>query len=138
MTVRQPARFRMIRFAVLAAICMAVASPAMALSPETKAFLVSLGIDPDSPAVKIADADGEIHTTFRGDPEIFSLEKLAADKRANAVRQFVFTRSLIREIKARGADYHWPDDTHAYPDYDGRFLTTEERLLVVAKLTEAR
>src|SRR5690348_1711010 len=131
MTLRHSARWRAIRIAVSAVICMAAASPALALTPETKSFLVSVGIDPDSPSVKIADADGEIHTTFRGDPEVFSLEKLAADKRANAVRQFIFTRSLIREIKAKGADYHWPADSKAYPDYDGRFLTADERLVVV-------
>src|SRR5262245_49743100 len=114
MTITQPARFRPARFALLAAICMAIAGPATALSPQTREFLVSLGIDPDSPQVKVAEADGEIHTTFRGDAEVFSLEKLAADKRANAVRQFIFTRSLIREITAKGADYHWPNDTNAY------------------------
>jgi hypothetical protein len=114
---------------------MVIATPAIALSQQTREFLASLGIDPDSAQVKIAEADGEIHTTFRGDPEVFSLEKLAADKRANAVRQFIFTRSLIREIKAKGEDYHWPKDGNAYPDYDGRFLTTEERLVVVDKLT---
>ncbi len=138
MAIKQTTRLSKIRFAILAGVCMAIASPAAALSAQTKAFLVSVGIDPESPSVKIADADGEIHTTFRGDPEVFSLEKLAADKRANAVRQFIFTRSLIREIKAKGSDYHWPDDVHAYPDYDGRFLTVEERLVVVDKITEAR
>lgn len=64
MAIKQTTRLSKIRFAILGGVCMAIASPAAALSAQTKAFLVSVGIDPESPSVKIADADGEIHTTF--------------------------------------------------------------------------
>lgn len=112
-----------------------IATPAAALSPTARSFLVAVGIDPDSPAVKIADADGKIHTTFQGDAEVLSLEKLALGKRANGARQFIFMRSLIREIKANYASYRVPPG--GYPDYNALYLTPEERLLVGRKVAES-
>lgn len=114
------------------AILVALASPASALSPEAASFLVSIGIDPSSEEVKIADADGEIHTMVHGDPEVFSLENLAIAKRANGVRRFIFTRSLIRRLKADYAAFSFTDGGDA--DYNGDYLTPEDRLIVVDKM----
>jgi len=103
-------------------------SPAFALSPKAAAFLVSAGLDPNSEAVRIAEADGEIHTTFRGDPKVYSLEKLAAEQLKNAVRQFVAMRSFIRSLKANFANTAIPKI-----DFNADYLTPDERQLMFKK-----
>jgi len=115
-------------FLLLCALGIADVSPAFALSAEAAAFLRSVGMDPNSEAVKIADADGEIHTTFHGDPKVYSLEKLVAEKLKNGVRQFVVMRAFIRRLKADFANTAIPK-----VDYNGDYLTRDERQLMFKK-----
>jgi len=115
-------------FLLLCSLAIGGVSPAVALSPKTAEFLVSVGLDPNSKAVQIADADGEIHTTFRGDPKVYSLEKLAAEKLKNAVRQFVVMRAFIRNLKADFANTAIPK-----VDFNADYLTPDERKLMVKK-----
>jgi hypothetical protein len=120
--------FVSLAFLLLCLLAIGGVSPAFALSPKTAEFLVSVGIDPNNEAVRIADADGEIHTTFRGDPKVFSLEKLAAEKLKNAVRQFVAMRIFIRRLKADFANTNIPK-----VDFNADYLTPGERKLMIKK-----
>jgi hypothetical protein len=49
--------------------------------------------------VVAADRDGSIATTFHGDPVSNSLESLVAEKKTNAVKLFVATRKVIRDLQ---------------------------------------
>lgn len=103
--------------------------PASAMTPAAAAFLRSVGLDPDSAPVRTADADGEIQGQVMGDPEVFSLERLARESRPAAVKQFVATRWFIHQLKA---DF---DHTPLLKDgYNASFLTSEERQLVGRKV----
>lgn len=106
--------------------------PAIALSPTAAAFVRSVGLDPDSAAVKTADADGEVQGQVLGDPEIFSLERLARQSRPTAVKQFVATRWFVHQLKA---DF---DGTPILKEgYNADFLTAEERQLVGRKVVRS-
>lgn len=106
--------------------------PAIALSPAAAAFVRSVGLDPDSAAVKTADADGEIQGQILGDPELFSLERLARENRTTAVKQFVATRWFVHQLKA---DF---DHTPILREgYNADFLTAEERQLVGRKVAKS-
>lgn len=84
----------------IALIAVILAGPTYALTPKTKAYLHSIGIDPRSAEVVIADADGKIVSTSAGDPEENSLESLATQgKRPNAVKTFIKTRAFISRLK---------------------------------------
>lgn len=102
---------------------------APAMTPAAATFVRSIGLDPDSAPVRTADADGEIQGQVMGDPEVFSLERLASESRPGAVKQFVATRWFIHQLKA---DF---DHTPLLKDgYNASFLTTEERQLVGRKV----
>lgn len=80
---------------LIAAMLVCAGTPCLALTPQAADFLKSAGLDPASPDVVAADKDGVIQTTLRGDPATYSLEKLASEKKTNAVRSFVATRKVI-------------------------------------------
>lgn len=108
---------------------------ANAMSPQTADFLRSAGLDPNSEAVRIADADGQISVIFHGDPETFSLEGLAAQRKTNAVKGFVATRAFIRRLKTDFANTRFaaPGGLGGPVGYNPDFLTEEERALVRRK-----
>jgi hypothetical protein len=112
-------------------------SPCSALTQEAADFLKTAGLDPASPDVIAADKDGTIQTTFRGDPVTFSLEKLATEKKTNAVRAFVASRRVARELRTNFKSYRLPA-AGGIPDYDGTYLTPAERLLMADKIVEPR
>jgi hypothetical protein len=111
-------------------------SPCAALSQQAADFLSSVGLDPADADVVAADKDGAIETTFRGDPVIFSLEKLATEKKANAVRSFIATRKVALELRTDFEHYKLTDGP--IPDFDGTYLTPAERLLMADKIVEPR
>lgn len=121
--------------AVLAALSLtalaglSIPGPALALSPPASAFVRALGLDPDSDAVRVADADGDIEGQVMGDPETFSLERLVRENRPTAVRQFIATRWFVHQLKADFA--HTP---LIRDGYNSAFLTAEERQLVGRKV----
>lgn len=117
------------RLTVLVALMMLLFTPALAMSPSTAEFLRSAGIDPDSEAAKLADADGTIHTTCNGDPVAVSLEKLAAEGAKNGARYFIVTRTFIRALKAGFAGTPVPPE-----GYDGACLTPDEKKLALRKV----
>ena len=108
-----------------------LAPQAEALSPQAAEFLRSIGLDPNSEAVRIADADGQISVIYHGDPKNFSLEGLAAERQTNAVKQFVAMRSFIRRLKADYANTKFPT-----VDYNPDYLKPEERALVGRKVRD--
>ncbi len=107
----------------------ALAAPSFALSPEAEAFIRSIGQDPNSAAVRAADKDGTISTTFRGDPVAYSLESLAHEKKKNGVLAFITTRAFIKKLAVN------PSTPFPKPYYDGMYLTSAERDIVTDKLT---
>src|SRR2546429_310523 len=109
-------------------------SPCLALTQQAADFVKSVGLDPNSADVVAADKDGTIKTTYRGDAATFSLESLASEKKANAVRSFVASRKVARELKANFKGYKLP--AGGVPSYDGLYLTQSERLLMVDKIVE--
>lgn len=111
-------------------------SPCAALSQQAADFLKSVGLDPANADVVAADKDGAIETTFRGDPEIFSLEKLAIGKKANAVRLFIGTRKVARELRTNLKGYKLP--AGPIQDFDGTYLTPAERGLLADKIVEQK
>ncbi|MDD5303817.1 MAG: hypothetical protein PHS14_12010 [Elusimicrobia bacterium] len=114
------------------AVSAALAAPARALSPEAEAFVRKAGLDPASAAVRLADADGTIDTTYRGDQKSFSLESLALEKAKNGVNAFVTTRNFIHKLEADFRGTPIPKT-----GYDGLYLTTEQRTLVARKIIES-
>jgi hypothetical protein len=121
--------FASILASVAALIAVGLAPSAWALSPAASSFLSSIGLNPDDEAVKLADQDGEIAGEALGDPETFSLEKLALAKKPNAARQFIATRAFVRSLKADFEGTKLPTT-----DYNASFLTKDERQLVGRKV----
>jgi hypothetical protein len=117
---------------VLLTLLILATSPCATLTQQAADFLKSAGLDPADADVLAADKDGVIETTYAGDPVTFSLEALATGKKNNAVRTFVTTRKMIRELKADFKGYKIP------PGGDVLYLTTVERLLMVKKVNEAK
>jgi len=111
-------------------------SPCVALTQQAADFIKSVGMDPTAADVVAADKEGEIQTTYNGDPMTYSLEALASGKKARAVRVFVTTRKAARELKADLKGYKVP--TGGIPDYDGIYLTPSELPLMVKKIMESR
>src|SRR5690349_18871345 len=101
--------------------------PCAALTQQAADFLKSAGLEPADADVRAADKGGVIETTYAGDPVTFSLESLAIGKKTNAVRTFVTTRKMIRELKADFTGYKIPPG--GVPGSDVLYLTTVERLL---------
>jgi len=101
------------------------AAPLQTLTAQMSETIRAAGLDPDSAAVRAAVAEGEITVDFHGDPETFSLAKLAAGKKLNGIRNFVGTRAFLRALKADPGKAVIFDDTYN-PDY----LSNDERALV--------
>ena len=116
------------RLAVAFTLMTLLCAPALAMSQATADFLRSAGIDPDSEAVKLADAEGTIQTTYNGDPVSYSFDKLAADGAKNGAKRFVVTRTFIRALKANFATPIPPEG------YDGAYLTQDEKKLALRKV----
>ena len=122
----------MSRYIVVAFIALAVGNAAFAMTPKTEAFLRSIGLDPASDAVKVADADGTIEVMFHGDPAKFSLDILADKGAQNGIRQFIVMRNFIRQLKADFGGTPFPE-----ADYNSDYLTQDERQLVARKVRES-
>jgi hypothetical protein len=105
------------------------------LTQQAADFLKSVGLNPTAADVVAADKEGEIHTTYNGDPVSYSLESLATAKKARAVRVFVATRKAIRELKANPTGFKIPGGLR---DYDGIYLTPSELPLMFKKITAPR
>lgn len=100
-----------------------------ALSKEAAAFIKSAGLDPASAEVKLARADGEIGSIYRGHPVSNSLEALVKAGSTKGVFSFVTTRVFIRNLKA---DFEGTDIPEK--GYDGIYLTGDERMLAVERI----
>lgn len=112
-----------------------LAVPATALSPAAEEFLRSAGLDPASEAVRLADQDGTIVTTYYGDPESNSLESLAKKGKRHGAASFVHTRGYLRKLKNDYAATPMPSG-----DFFSIYLTKAEHRFVrrkYAKLPEA-
>ena len=109
----------------------ALALSASAMSPAAEAFLRKVGIDPGSEQAGIADKDGAIATTYRGDSVEHSLESLVSQNKRNGVINFVTTRAFIRKLKADYAGTEVPQS-----NYDALYLTKAERELVGRKIAD--
>lgn len=120
---------------VVASATAVPATPALSgskeLSPQAEKFIRSIGLDPKSKEVMQAAADGTIVTLYRDDEKRFSLESLALEGAKNGVRMFVATRWFIHNLKA---DYE--NTPFLTADYDGLYLTMDERKLATRKMIE--
>lgn len=106
-------------------------APAAKMNPETAAFLRSVGVDPESEDVVATNAEGPVSTNRGGDPEVFSLDILASQKKKNGIVSFIATRVFIRKLKE---DFNGT----LIPDlFDGRYLTPEERRLTARKFAQS-
>ena len=120
------------KFLPFAALAFLLCAPARAtLSPQAEAYMKSIGLDPRSKDVMLADADGVIVTTYEGDPAEYSLDQLALGRKKNGVRAFVGTRVFIARIKEDYARTNIPT-----ANYDPLYLTNDERALVGRKFAE--
>lgn len=106
------------------------AAPSSALSPQGEAYLQKIGVDPRSDAVATAEADGNISTVFRNQPQEFSLSGLIGRSNTpNGVKAFIATRAFVAKLKQ---DF---DGTPMLKtNYDAIYLTPEERRLVARKI----
>lgn len=119
--------------ALSAAALVLAAVSASALTPSTEAFLRSIGLDPQSKSVRIAEQDGDIATTYMDEPAVFSLEKLAALKSKNQVTRFIGTRAYYARLKS---DYKNTPLPKFKDNYEAQYLTVEERKVVSRKVME--
>jgi len=118
--------------AIAVSLLIVSAMPASAMTPKTAKFIrEKCGLDPGSKEVRLADKDGVIHTTVLGDPADYSLDWLATQKRVNGVKNFIATRNYIHKLKA---DY--AGTPYSEKEYDGIYLTAEERQLANRKFVE--
>lgn len=116
----------------LAALAILLCTTARAaLTPPAEAFLVSIGLNPQSEEVLAAEAEGVIATMENGDYAEFSLEERALAKRKNGVLAFIHTRKFIGQLKENFAGTSIPT-----VNYDPLYLTVEERALVGRKFAE--
>lgn len=116
----------------LAALALLLCAPVRAaLSPQAEAYLKSIGLDPKSKEVMLADADGVIVTTYEEDSAEYSLDQLALGKKKNGSRAFVGTRVFVARLKEDFARTNIPT-----ANYDPLYLTVDERALVGRKFAE--
>lgn len=114
------------------------ASPAAAskknkLSPAAEKFIRSIGLDPQSPDVKLSIEDGTIETLRTTDePMSSSLETLAKAKNKSGAINFVKTRVVIHKLKTDFAGT--PFEKNGGFDLDAAYLTVKERRLLNQKL----
>lgn len=120
-----------LKAAAAAAPLPATTAPAAPLTPETIAFLQSIGIDPSSEDVRVAHESGEIQTTYMDEPMAVSLESLARAKKKNPVIRFVATRAYIAKLKK-----DFDNVELLITNYEPTFLTKEERMLVGKKVAQ--
>jgi hypothetical protein len=122
--------------ALLTLALLAAATAASALTPETEAYLRGIGVDPQSPDVRIAEEDGVVRTTFEDLPREFSLEALVQEKKPNGVKAFIGTRAFIRRLRQNYAGTPFPD-----ANFDAMYLKSagdnpSERALAGRKYSE--
>jgi len=114
----------------LSLLFLALALPAKALSPDAESYLRSIGFDPASEDVRLAEAAGEIQTTYMDEPATFSLESLAAGKKKkNQVTNFIVTRAFIARLQGDFTSTAIPEK-----NYEALYLTKAERQLVGRKV----
>ncbi len=113
----------------LSLFVVALALPAKALSPEASAFIQSIGLDPNSENVQLAEAAGEIETTYMDDVVKFSVESLAAAKKKNQLLNFIATRAFVARLKRDFNGTSLPEK-----NYEALYLTAAERQLVGRKV----
>lgn len=113
----------------LSLFALLLSMPAAALSPEAEAYLRSVGLDPASEEVRLAEQAGEIQTTYMDEPVTFSVESLASEKKKNGLIRFVATRAFIAKLKQNF-------DATSIPErnYESLYLTGDERALVGKKV----
>lgn len=109
-----------------------LAAAASAMTPETAQYLSQIGVNPESADIVALDAEGPISTSYGGDPEVFSLDILASQKRKNGITAFIATRGFIRKLKE---DFNSVSIPKAY--YDALYLTAEERQLAGRKFVQS-
>lgn len=119
--------------ALSAAVLVLAAVSASALTPPTEAFLRSIGLDPASSSVLIAENDGEISTTYMDEEVVYSLEKLAAQKSKNQVTRFIGTRAYFAKLKA---DFKNTPLPKTKDNYEALYLTPDERKEVSRKVMD--
>lgn len=108
----------------------AAASKKNSLSPAAEKFIRGIGLDPQSPDVKLALADGTIETLRTADePMSHSLESLAKEKNKSGVMKFIKARVLIRKLKTDFAGTPIPKD-----GVEMGYLTIAERHLALDKV----
>lgn len=113
----------------LSLFALLLSMPAAALSPQAESYLRSIGLDPASEEVRLAEQAGEIQTTYMDEPVTFSVESLASEKKKNGLIRFVATRAFIAKLKQSF-------DTTSIPEknYESLYLTGDERALVGRKV----
>ncbi len=117
---------------LLAAFALLLCAPARAaLSSQAEAYMKSIGLNPQSKEVMLADADGVIETTYENDPAEYSLDQLALGKKKNGLMAFIGTRVFIARLKKDFATTNIPT-----VNYDPLYLTVDERALVGRKFAE--
>ncbi len=108
------------------------ASAASAMTPETAQYLKQIGLNPESRDILAVDQEGPVTTSFSGrDPEEFSLDSLASQKKKLGIQAFIGTRNFIRRLKSNFAGTSIPKT-----QYDPMYLTSDERGLVGKKFVE--
>lgn len=117
--------------AFAAAAVFFLAAAASAMTPETSQYLRGIGVDPESSDIVELDAEGPVSTSYGGDPEVFSLDILASQKRKNGIMAFITTRGFIRKLKADFNGVAIPKT-----NYDALYLTSEERQLAGRKFIQ--
>jgi hypothetical protein len=108
------------------------AAAASAMTPETAAYLRTIGVNPEAADVVAVDSEGPISTSYDGDDQEYSLDTLAAAKRKNGVSSFITTRGFIRHLKENFDGTSIPKT-----NYDPLYLTGEERGLVGRKFAQS-
>lgn len=100
------------------------------LSPAAEKFIRSIGLDPQSPDVKLAIAGGTIESPPTTDePSSHSLESLAKGKFKVRVNKFIKARVLIHKLKTDFEGTPSPVD-----GVDMEYMTLPERRLVMDKM----
>jgi hypothetical protein len=115
---------------IVSLFVVAMALPAAALTPETEAYLKSIGLDPASEDVRLAEQAGVIQTTFMDEPVSYSVESLAAEKKKNGLIRFVTTRAFVAKL-TRDPSVNVPEN------YESLYLTSAEKILVGKKLARS-
>lgn len=110
----------------------AAASKKKSLSPAAEKFIRGIGLDPRSPDVKRAIADGTIETLRTPDePMSHSLESLAKEKNEAGVIKFIQARVLIHKLKT---DFEGTPAPERGAGVETAYLTVKERRLVLDKV----